>query len=146
MVFWSPAAAWTFMHQVSYTVPEQIPADIGASVGAFFGSLTNLLPCDDCKTHYAAWIQARPVPRDSRENLARWVVDLHNDVNARLGKPSWSYEKSAAFYQGADSIMIHPVDYLGRCRRNAGTARLFILLTLIALILICGYSYFKTGI
>lgn len=35
---------------------------------------------------------------DTREDLFRWTVDVHNEVNKKLGKPRFTEAESIAFY------------------------------------------------
>ena len=58
-------------------------------------AIYNVFPCPKCKSMYAAFLQ-RLQFIDLREpmTLFFWSVDLHNAVNAKLGKPLWSYEKA----------------------------------------------------
>ena len=39
---------------------------------------------------------------DSRDSLSRWLVDFHNKVNERLGKPIMKYEEVAKEYVEAN--------------------------------------------
>ena len=56
-------------------------------------SLQHVLPCNKCKAHYQQNIQKYDLSEslDSRENLVKWLIDLHNDVNRDNEKPIWSY-------------------------------------------------------
>lgn len=55
----------------------------------FFEGLQFLLPCSICREHYAEHIKAKPISPflDSRADLFKWTVELHNTVNEKLGKP-----------------------------------------------------------
>jgi hypothetical protein len=79
---WGPTM-WTLLHRLAeysdsvgdaYTVPAVLVA------------LTVLLPCPVCRDHLAEMLQQQPAPQ---HNMAKYVSDLHNIVNRRLGKPVW---------------------------------------------------------
>jgi FAD-linked sulfhydryl oxidase len=45
------------------------------------------LPCQDCVNHATAYVLANPIPLETQAGVRAWLCDLHNKVNARLGKP-----------------------------------------------------------
>lgn len=68
------------------------------------------LPCPDCTTHYVAWYRAHPlgislIPKRSSRQIVTWLLDLHNDVNRRTGRPVWNAAQLDAAYSG-DQIQI----------------------------------------
>lgn len=75
----------------------------------FLHSLSDVIPCPKCKRHYKENLQ-RHVPSVDCEvlangdSLSRYIVDLHNEVNQRLGKRVWSYEEAKAVYANATGI------------------------------------------
>jgi len=63
------------------------------------------LPCPDCSKHYNAWYKSHPfriglMPNSFHGAIMRWVLDLHNDVNRRTGKPIWGIPQLSAAYNG----------------------------------------------
>lgn len=53
-----------------------------------------MLPCSDCRDHYKNWLESHPLvtietmPYSSMKPfIQNWLWSLHQDVNARLGKP-----------------------------------------------------------
>lgn len=84
---WGPTV-WTLLHRLAeycdsvrdeYTVP------------AVLAALTVLLPCSVCREHLASMLATHGAPHG---NMTKYVFDLHNIVNRRLGKPVWvSYPK-----------------------------------------------------
>jgi len=82
---------WETLHYVSMDYPEKpSPLEIARFL-AFFESLITVLPCETCREHYEAYWKTHPI-QGALENgtLKQWVLDLHNAVNQRLGKPTWS--------------------------------------------------------
>jgi hypothetical protein len=53
----------------------------------WFGTIRHKLPCGECKQELVAYVKANPIPYGDDAACWRWGVDLHNAVNARLGKP-----------------------------------------------------------
>lgn len=70
----------------------------------FLRSVGHVLPCKRCRAHYNAYMSARLTDPSSpwltsRETLSRFLVDLHNDVNARLQRPVVDYESVQYEYE-----------------------------------------------
>lgn len=63
--------------------------------------MTELIPCPVCREHYKKHLQKLPLSPhlDRRDDLFRWTVELHNEVNATLGKPRISEVESINFYK-----------------------------------------------
>lgn len=88
---WGPAL-WQSLHAISFTYPESpTPSDQSAYYN-FFTALQYVIPCVKCRGHYATMLTESPIRLESQEALARWLVDRHNEVNVRTGKPTLRYE------------------------------------------------------
>ena len=108
---WGPPA-WTFLHTVTYNYPENPTEDDKRNYHNFFDSLQHVLPCEKCKDHYKQNIQKYDLDSnlDSREDLVKWLIDLHNNVNKDNGKPVWSYDEVYNKYDNLhNSNMINKV-------------------------------------
>ena len=97
---WGPFF-WHTIHIVAIGYPKN-PTYIDKKCAKdFYESLTYLLPCSVCRNHYKEHITANPLTPflDSRTDLIKWTVDIHNSVNKMLGKPEWSMEEVMAYYE-----------------------------------------------
>lgn len=89
---WGPGL-WRALHTAAevgdLTAWATVPAAVAVS-----------LPCPDCEKHYAAWLRARPAPPASSDRTAvrKWLLDLHNAVNKRNRKSTWTAEQVTAAY------------------------------------------------
>jgi FAD-linked sulfhydryl oxidase len=89
---WGPKA-WDFMHAVTFAYPSEAPSEEDKqNIIQFFDSIGNCLPCAKCRFHFKEMLKKWPVPTFNREELTKWLVDRHNDVNVRLGKPVYPYD------------------------------------------------------
>jgi hypothetical protein len=66
------------------------------------------LPCPDCTAHYISWYRTHPIgislfPNRNNRQIVVWLLDLHNDVNRRTGRPVWNAAQLDAAY-GGDQI------------------------------------------
>ena len=88
---WGPSA-WKFLHAITLTYPENPNHHDQEAAESLFRSLRLLLPCDDCKHHYSELIERTPVATESRRSLSAWLVEIHNRVNTKLGKPQVRFD------------------------------------------------------
>jgi hypothetical protein len=82
---------WESLHyaSVDYAVADK------AGFEAFYASLRYTLPCENCREHYTQFWNAHPIAPylEHDDKLREWTLLLHNTVNKRLGKPTWSLEQ-----------------------------------------------------
>jgi hypothetical protein len=97
---WGPFF-WHTMHIVALGYPAEPTYTHKKAAKEFFESLQVLIPCPVCREHYADHLQKYPITPhlDSRTDLFKWTVVVHNEVNKMLGKPQYSEQDSIAFYK-----------------------------------------------
>ena len=87
---------WIFLHYITINYPIY-PTEIDKNnYFIFFDSLKNTLPCDLCKNNYIKHLKKYPLQNalQSRNNLIKWLIDIHNETNKLLNKPILSYSKA----------------------------------------------------
>ena len=84
---WGPFL-WGTIHLLCLGAPMTLETEQQAAYRGFFDSLTGVIPCGKCANHYRDHLFKTPVDATSRQSLFEWSVQLHNAVNATLGKPS----------------------------------------------------------
>ena len=57
-----------------------------------------------CKRFYAEWKAANPPDFASPEAFFRWGVNLHNAVNAKLGKKQITIEEAYSIWRKSDGV------------------------------------------
>lgn len=95
---------WETLHYAAFQCPEPFAERAPALVDLVRGYVV-LLPCAECRGHFAALLDAHPpeaAAQSGRQAFARWTVDAHNAVNARLGKPLLTYDQAARRYARGD--------------------------------------------
>lgn len=105
---WGPKA-WGLLHIGSFMYPEEPTAHERRSMFNFLHSLSDVIPCSVCRTHFTRSLAEHAPSPDSaalsgRDALSRYLVDLHNQVNARTGKRVWRYEEAAALYASTSGM------------------------------------------
>ena len=95
---WGPLF-WHTIHIVALGYPQDPTYAQKRSAKEFYESLGFLIPCPVCREHYQKHLQKIPITPhlDRRDDLFKWTVQLHNEVNALLGK-SRMLESDVIYY------------------------------------------------
>lgn len=94
---WGPSA-WKFLHTLTYAYPENPSLLEQTQAKNLFESLRYLLPCERCREHYEEEIAINPPNTLTKKSLSSWLVQVHNSVNDRLGKPQFSQTEADLTY------------------------------------------------
>jgi len=95
---WAPPM-WNTIHIIALAYPKQPSYAEKKAAKEFFESLPFLLPCIICKEHLKIHMNKFPISPhlDRREDLFKWTVMLHNEVNKSLNKATMT-ELEALYY------------------------------------------------
>lgn len=104
---WGPGA-WTFLHSVTLNYPKRPTYLDKQRYSQFFNDIQYILPCPICKQHYKLNLKENPIQLDSRDNLVRWLVLIHNKVNQKNNKRMWSLDE---FYEKYKKMYSDEFDY-----------------------------------
>jgi hypothetical protein len=71
------------------------------SAKEFYESLAFLIPCAICREHYTEHLAKHPLTPslDSKKDLLKWTIDVHNAVNKMLGKSEWTELEVVTYYE-----------------------------------------------
>lgn len=96
---WGPIF-WHTIHVVALSYPSNPNYAQKRAAKEFYESMAELIPCPMCREHYKKHLQKLPLgPHlDRRQDLFRWTVEVHNEVNKLLGKPLVTEAESIQFY------------------------------------------------
>lgn len=94
---WGPSA-WIYLHVVTLAAPENFSEESSTDYFQFFTLVGRTLPCAICRKHYEDYIYQYPPQFKNRQQIVRWLFDLHNDVNMRLNKNVLTYEQFIQLY------------------------------------------------
>jgi len=91
---WGPSC-WKFLDCLVFSYPLNPTEEQQAAMASFFHSLKNVLPCYSCRVDFTRMMEKQPIESHlhSREALARWLHEQHNNVNRKLGTPTISFEQ-----------------------------------------------------
>jgi hypothetical protein len=107
---WGPFF-WHTIHIVALGYPKNPTYTDKKCAKEFYESLAFLLPCSICREHYKEYLQAKPISPflDSRTDLIKWTIQIHNKVNQMLGKPEWTLEEVLSYYEKVGARNRSPV-------------------------------------
>jgi hypothetical protein len=90
---WGPVI-WNFIHTIS--IIDFLDNEMYVNqIKKYLQSILNILPCKHCCNTYKIWIdKLDTIDTNERMVLFKWSVDLHNEVNIKLNKQTWSYEQA----------------------------------------------------
>jgi hypothetical protein len=107
---WGPFF-WHTIHIVALGYPKNPTYTDKKCAKEFYESLAFLLPCSICREHYKEHLQANPISPflDSRTDLIKWTIQIHNKVNKMLGKPEWTLNEVLSYYEKVGARNRSPV-------------------------------------
>ena len=90
---WGPHL-WFSLHTISFNYPLSPSLEDKNNYKNFFLNLQEVIPCSVCKKNYKRHLNEHPLEDylDNRKTLVYWVIDMHNMVNAEIGKKILSYD------------------------------------------------------
>jgi len=86
---WGPYL-WNVLHALTFKYEPS--KDRTSYKRLFTYHLFNMLPCKPCRQNFRRHIESYPIKLDTRESLSRWLVKIHNIINATLEKKKIKYE------------------------------------------------------
>jgi hypothetical protein len=107
---WGPFF-WHTIHIVALGYPKSPTYIDKKCAKEFYESLAFLIPCSICREHYKKHLENNPLTPylDSRGDLLKWTIDIHNSVNKMLGKPEWTQEEVIIYYERLGSRNRSPI-------------------------------------
>ena len=90
--------AWAFLHSASFSYPETPNTTQINSAKQVFTNIGNILPCPVCRDHYNKNIKKNPPRVNSQEELSRWLVEIHNEVNRSRLRETVDYDAVKRHY------------------------------------------------
>ena len=99
---WGPHM-WFTLHSITFNYPIKPTNDDKNNYKNFFIYLQNVIPCNICKKNYIRHLKEYPLDNNlnSRVDLVKWMINLHNAVNGETGKKILSYDNVIKKYEDA---------------------------------------------
>jgi hypothetical protein len=139
---------WFSLHTISMNYPSNPTFTDKKDYQNFFVSLQHVIPCKVCRKNYQRHLKELPIDNhlESRQKIVYWLIDLHNLVNAELGKKILSYENVIEKYERIYDKKIFEENFIEEKKMlifdNSNYIYLFLVI-LIILLSIGIYYYYK---
>jgi len=91
---------WRLLHTLTYSYHPTMPEELRGKYVRFFHVLKDFIPCPVCRNHYTDRIMKNPPEKNMKttDDFVSWLNNLHNEVNAGLGKPLISKKYADTMY------------------------------------------------
>lgn len=96
--YWGPHS-WYFLHFVSFHYPINPSNEDKQNYKKFYDSIQNILPCQKCNLHYSQLLKKFPIQLNTRLDLIKWVINIHNEVNKSINKKILSFNEIENIYR-----------------------------------------------
>ena len=92
---------WIFLHTITLNYPHKPDLQHRENYKSFFLNLQNVLPCQYCSHNYKIHLKKYPIDKylDSKKNLVKWLINIHNEVNIIFNKKIITYEEFVEIYK-----------------------------------------------
>lgn len=81
---------WKFSHYLTKAYPNNPSMADMNNYKTYFLLLKNILPCQKCRENYKMELKEHPLSDEilgNKQLLINWLINLHNRVNVKTGKP-----------------------------------------------------------
>ena len=131
---------WFSLHTITFSYPLKPTINEQNEFKNFFLSLQNVIPCSVCKRNYKRHLLEKPINNHlkSRKDLVYWLIDIHNMVNAEIGKKILSYDTVIKKYENVYQKNLLELEncYSNNSNNNNGLNIQYIFLLLLIIIFI----------
>ena len=140
------SSLWFSLHTISMNYPNYPNNEDKMNYKDFFVSLKNVIPCTVCKKNYIRHLKENPIDKklNTRKDLVYWLIDMHNMVNAEIGKKQMSYDAVIQKYESIYSKKIFSPNNIENFESNLkkNNKMNYLLVLLLIFILIVVYYYY----
>lgn len=82
-------SSWTLLHAMAARYPEKPSSKEQADMKQFIKLFGNFYPCWFCADDFKTYITEKEPVVDTQDKFGRWLCGAHNEVNVKLGKPTF---------------------------------------------------------
>ena len=122
---WGPHG-WKFLHYVAHGCPDHPSDEEMEHYKAFFTYLKYVLPCNLCRDSYNSYLITNPIRAQTKHDLCRWLWEIHNMVNAKLGVTYGTYGRT-----DFDSVYSQYEQSHKQYKQSNSTVAVFVVATLV---------------
>ena len=132
---WGPHG-WKFIHFIALGYPNNPTVEDKENYKNFFYLFGDMIPCVICANHYKKNLNKHIIDQylNSKYDLIKWTINMHNEVNRTSGKKIYSYDEGIKMITNGQQ----PIDCSNNqvYQVNKSTDYNFILISFLVLIII----------
>ncbi|KAA8495815.1 FAD-linked sulfhydryl oxidase ERV1 [Porphyridium purpureum] len=100
-------ATWTFLHTLAAAYPERPSVERQRKTSLFMTLFAELYPCETCADGFQEIVANHPPRTQSNAAFARWMCEVHNEVNVSIGKPVYDCSRASERWGTCESCKGH---------------------------------------
>ncbi|XP_017779893.1 PREDICTED: FAD-linked sulfhydryl oxidase ALR [Nicrophorus vespilloides] len=85
--------SWGLLHTMAAKFPKTPTCEQKDDMRTFFNIFSKFYPCEHCAADLRKDLSECPPNVENQENLSKWLCELHNKVNVKIGKPKFDCSK-----------------------------------------------------
>lgn len=113
-------ATWTFLHTFAATFPSKPSTKESERAKRFMKDFSEIYPCAPCAESFREILSKRPVNATSGPAFAKWMCQVHNDVNKEIGKDLFDCNNVGERWGVCESCARHEDDLVQFKKRFKG--------------------------
>ncbi|KAH7702737.1 Protein F56C11.3 [Aphelenchoides avenae] len=86
-------STWNLLHTMAAYYPDKPTPVEKDDMKSTLTSLSKTYPCPHCAEDFRKDIKEHPPRLENRETLSKWMCEMHNRVNTKLGKDTFDCTK-----------------------------------------------------
>lgn len=137
------SSMWFSLHTITMNYPNFPNNEEKYNYKIFFESLQNVIPCAVCKKNYIRHLKEHPINNhlNTKKELVYWLIDMHNMVNAEIGKKQLSYDAVIQKYEDIYNKKIFNENIIENFENKNSYNYYNLLVIICVIILICMIYY-----
>jgi len=137
------SSMWFSLHTITMNYPDLPNNQDKYNFKIFFESLQTVIPCIVCKKNYIRHLKENPIDNhlNSKRKLVYWLIDMHNMVNAEIGKKQLSYDAVIQKYEDIYNKKIFNENIIENFENKNSYNYYNLLVIICVIILICMIYY-----
>ena len=109
-------SGWCFLHAVAHTRPHELTEEEASNFEDFLRLFCLHLPCPLCSSHCQNYLKQNfdSTTMRGREEIVSFLNDLHNDVNKRTNKRTYTLREHYEFMSGKENSNSTPAQLVSK--------------------------------